>query len=188
MLAFTLLAGYAAFVPIQPLDRTLLDAVIGLQSPLLDPLIDAVHFLGETWPAIILPGLTAIWLWVKGFRQLALWLVAALLAESLASVILKAIIDRMRPDGGHFSFISGHTAYFTVFSGYLYVTLKQVIADRRWLIAWRVALVSLVVLTGISRMYLGVHWPTDVLGGFLLGVLVLVPVLWRVDNAARVTA
>jgi undecaprenyl-diphosphatase len=186
LFCFTLLAGLAAYVPTQPFDFEIFDAVYGLRSPLLDPLMHSVAFLGETWPAVILPGLAAIWLWVKGFWREALWLVIALAAESLASATLKGLIDRTRPNGEHFSFISGHTAYFTVFSGYLFFTLKNVINDRRWLTALRTALVSLVILTGFSRMYLGFHWPTDVLGGFLLGTLVLMPVLWRVDNPSTI--
>ena len=186
LLGFTLLAGYAAFVPTQPFDRVVFDAVYGLRSAALDPVIQGVAFLGETWPAVILPGLAAAWLWTKGFRQVALWLVISLVAESLASVSIKALIDRTRPNGDDFSFVSGHTAYFTVFSGYLFFVLKRVVGDRRWLIGSRIALAALVTLTAISRMYLGFHWPTDVLGGFMLGLLVLVPVLWRVENPAQV--
>ena len=168
-----LLAELAAFSP-QPFDRALFDWVNDWQTPLLDPLMLTVQFIGETWPSIILPGIITVWLWVKGYRRVALGLVAALVVESLVTAGLKGIIDRPRPDGGDFSFPSGHTAYFTVFSGFLFFRLKTIVQGWRWLTVWRVLLVLLLVLTGISRMYLGVHWPTD-----LLGTLVLVPVFWR---------
>ncbi|TFG45614.1 MAG: phosphatase PAP2 family protein, partial [Dehalococcoidia bacterium] len=178
LLLFVLLAGLAGLSP-QPFDQALFDWVNGWQTPLLDPLMRIVQFMGDTWTSIILPGIIAVWLWVKGYRRVALGLVAALVVESLVTAGLKGIIDRPRPDGGDFSFPSGHTAYFTVFSGFLFFRLKTIVQGWRWLTVWRVLLVLLLVLTGISRMYLGVHWPTDVLGGFLLGTLVLVPVFWR---------
>jgi len=186
LLGFTLLACLAAYVPTQPLDFELFDAVYGLRSPLLDPPMQAVSFLGETWPSIILPAPFVVWLWAKGFRREAVWFVVALAAAALATSGVKNLIDRTRPDGGSLSFVSGHTSYFTVFSGYFFFTLKKVINDHRWLTAAHVVLVLLVVLTGFSRMYLGVHWPTDVAGGFLLGVLVSTPVLWIVDRRARI--
>ena len=185
VICFVLLAGLAS-LEIQSLDHRIFDAIQGLRTPPLDLLMRAVSFLGETGPSIIVAAPFAVWLWVKGFRREAVWFVIGLAAVALATSGVKNLIDRTRPDGGGLSFVSGHTSYFTVFSGYLFFTLKRVVGDRRWLVAWRIALVLLVVLTGISRVYLGVHWPTDVLGGLLLGMLVLVPVLWRVDNSLRV--
>ncbi len=144
--------------------------------------MQAVSFLGETIPSIIVAAPFVVWLWVKGFRREAVWFVIALAAVSLATGGVKNLIDRTRPDGDELSFVSGHTSYFTVFSGYLVFALKKVIEDRRWIAAWRIGLVLLVILTGFSRVYLGVHWPSDVLGGFVLGVLVLMPVIWIVDR------
>ncbi|MDV2988651.1 MAG: phosphatase PAP2 family protein [Dehalogenimonas sp.] len=181
---FVVLAGLAWYSP-QPFDRWLFETVQGWQGPVLDPLMRMVQFLGETGPSIVLPGIVAVWLWVSGHRQEAVWLTAALAAESLLAGGLKGLIDRPRPNGGDFSFVSGHTAYFTVFSGFLFFRLKKIVADTRWLTVWRVLLTALLVLTGISRMYLGVHWPTDVLGGFMLGVLVLIPVLWRLNGQVQ---
>ncbi len=185
LLGFVLLAGLADARTL-PYDQPLFDAIHNLRSSIFDPPMQAVSFLGETVPSIIIAGPFVIWLWVKGFRREAVGFVVALVAVSLAAGGIKYLIDRTRPNGEEFSFVSGHSSYFTVFSGYLVFALKKVIDDRRWLAAWRIGLVTLIVLTGFSRVYLGVHWPSDVLGGFLVGVLVLMPVVWRVDNPVRV--
>jgi undecaprenyl-diphosphatase len=186
LLAFALLAGYVADFPTPLFDRTLFDAIHGIQSALLDPVMRSISYLGETVPAFIISAVAVVAFWVKGFRREALWLAICLAVVWLAASVIKGIIDRARPDGGDFSFVSGHTSYFTAFSGYLLFTLKRTMADRRWLAAGRVALVVFIASMGFSRIYLGDHWPTDVFGGFMLGVLVLIPVLWRVDNPARI--
>jgi membrane-associated phospholipid phosphatase len=64
------------------------------------------------------------------------------------------------------SFPSGHTTTITAFATILYLQVK----DAR--ITW--ALLPIVVLVGISRMAVGAHWPLDVLGGWLVGILIAV--------------
>ncbi|MEL7562997.1 phosphatase PAP2 family protein [Dehalogenimonas sp. 4OHTPN] len=182
LLALFLLAVFIGSDPAKAFDTAVFNAVQELRSPFLDAPMRAVSFLGETGPSIIVAVPFAVWLWVKGFRREAVWFVIALAAVAGVTGVLKEIIDRPRPDGGGLSFVSGHTSYFTVFAGYLFFTLQKVVGNRRWLIGWRIGLVALVVLTGFSRVYLGAHWPTDVLGGFLLGILLLAPVLRAVDN------
>ena len=171
----------------QPFDQAIFDIIHGLQLAALDPIIKAIEFLGETVPSIILPLPIVAWLWLKGFRREASWFIIALIGISLASVAVKVLVDRTRPNGDPFSFVSGHTSYFTVFFGYLYLTARKVVTGPPLLIFLKTGLVVLLVLTGFSRIYLGEHWPTDVLGGFILGVLVLMPVLWQVDNVAGLT-
>jgi undecaprenyl-diphosphatase len=181
ILGFVLLAGLAG-AGMLPYDRPLFEAIQSLNSSMLDVPMKAISFLGETVPSIIVAAPFVIWLWVKGFRREAVGFIVALVAVSLATSGVKNLIDRTRPDGGELSFVSGHTSYFTVFSGYLVFIIKKVVDDRRWLTAWRIGMVLLIILTAFSRVYLGVHWPSDVLGGFLLGILVLMPVMWWVDN------
>ncbi|HEX6289237.1 MAG TPA: phosphatase PAP2 family protein [Herpetosiphonaceae bacterium] len=73
----------------------------------------------------------------------------------------QAVLARLCREEESFSFPSGHAQTSLVAWGYLLLTVR-----RRWFSALAVALI---VLIGLSRMYLGQHWPTDVLGGWLIG-------------------
>jgi membrane-associated phospholipid phosphatase len=91
--------------------------------------------------------------------------------------ILKPIVGRVRPGAGlqygpldeGWAFPSGHSTQAVSFYGILAVVLiSQLWPNRRWSVALTAAAIALVVL--ISRLYLGVHWLTDILGGLTLGL------------------
>ena len=115
-------------------------------------------------------------LWLQRRRLTALFLVAAVGGGLTLSSAAKALFDRPRPDlvphGSHVytaSFPSGHS----MMSAIVYLTLALLVArtlpDRRLKI-YVVTLAAAVTLSvGVSRVYLGVHWPTDVLAGWAAG-------------------
>lgn len=109
-------------------------------------------------------------------RRQAFFLVATVITGVLFTLLLKAGFDRPRPDlvpyGSHVltaSFPSGHSASAAV----VYLTLASLLtrALRRHRVRIFVVLVAAIttVAVGVSRVYLGVHWPSDVIAGWLVG-------------------
>jgi undecaprenyl-diphosphatase len=152
---------------------------------------------------IILLAVTGFLL-LSGKHRVALFLVTTVLGGLLLSLLLKGRYDRPRPDlvphGSYVataSFPSGHS----MIAAATYLTLGALLArvqPRRRLQAYLlIVAVILTLLVGVSRVYLGVHWPTDVLAGWTVGavwaILCWATAKWlqergrleRADGAAR---
>ncbi|CCK32198.1 integral membrane protein [Streptomyces davaonensis JCM 4913] len=131
----------------------------------------------DPWTMRILCAAAVLWLlWRHAARWTALWLA---LTTALATVLqqgLKAAVDRSRPvwtdpvDSAQYAaFPSGHAMTATVVCGVLLYLLHHYGVGRQlWRTAVSVAVVS-VVGVGLTRVWLGVHWASDVIGGWLLG-------------------
>jgi undecaprenyl-diphosphatase len=122
-----------------------------------------------------------VWLvWRRSAWLLALWVAATCALGTLLQQSLKALVDRPRPvwpdpvDSAHYAaFPSGHALTATVVCGLLLWLLRRYGAGRAlWRTAVTAAVVS-VVGVGLTRIWLGVHWPSDVVGGWLLGALLV---------------
>lgn len=122
-----------------------------------------------------------VWLWWRDARRLALWVATTMVVGGLLGALLKLLVGRHRPDllepvarAAGFSFPSGHALNATLTAGVLLLVFLPFARDRRplrWAM-WVAALV-LAIVTGVSRVALGVHWASDVVGGWLLGVAVV---------------
>jgi membrane-associated phospholipid phosphatase len=121
---------------------------------------------------LTLAALAAISLLVRRKPVLALILVITVLAERELVEWLKNLTDRPRPGFGainpaSMAFPSGHSA--NSMTAYLAIALLAVPASHRRPVI--VAAVILSLMVGLSRIYLGVHWPSDVIGGWALGLI-----------------
>ncbi|MFD4985083.1 phosphatase PAP2 family protein [Streptomyces sp. NPDC058374] len=146
----------------------------------------------DPWTMRAVAAGVVLWLWGRGTVRLAMTVGGACLAAALAQQLLKAAVGRDRPvwpdpvDSAHFAaFPSGHAMTATVTCG-LVVWLLHVFRVRRPVLvaAWAVAVVS-VAGVGATRVWLGVHWPTDVVGGWLLGGLTVALAALTYDRAGR---
>lgn len=103
-------------------------------------------------------------------------LIAAAVGAVLLSPLTKHLVSRARPTAFFrtaatgYSFPSGHTLNATCVALALMFILWRLPWHRSMKIVWTLVLVGYVACVGASRIVLGVHYPTDVLGGFLLGV------------------
>ena len=153
------------------LDQPLSESVRGTA---LQDQFGAVTTLGATEVAWGLAMLFGVALWFR-CRTLALIYPVTLVVGTVVNISLKALIGRPRPptpDTGVSlaSFPSGHTIQATLLFGLLPVAV-WVLTERP--IARRVAVVVAaagIAAVGLSRVYLGAHWPTDVVGGVLVGL------------------
>lgn len=153
--------------------------VQGIDFPFFTSLMNAASFLGRAVPVSITIALLAAGLLFFRHIREAFFVVILPATAGLANELTKALVDRPRPSGatdmGANSFPSGHTTYAMVIYGCIFFLAPRVL---KWPIAARVTqilMVLFIVLMGTSRVFLEAHWPSDVLGGLILGGLILAP-------------
>lgn len=172
-----------------PLDRNIYEALYAGGHPTLVLVARVFTALGEPTVLVAAGFLWAWWLWRKGRGRLALALLAVTLLGRGFSEIQKYSIDRARPTlEPHLvlvktsSFPSGHATSSMIF--YLAFALSLT-AGTRWhrLAAFGAVLLSLLI--GVSRVMLGVHWPSDVVGGWSFGMFWVLLTLPYADRLFR---
>ena len=159
-------------------DLVVIGYLRGLASPLLTAVMLMVTWVGSAIGLLIFTLLAAGSLYRRGHRLEAGILVLALLVGLVLDALLKEVSRRPRPEllphlvaAGGYAFPSGHSMGTVSVYGTL-VLIVWHLSRRRWLrAAAATASAAVVLAVGLSRVYLGVHWPTDVLGGYLAGLI-----------------
>lgn len=158
-----------------PVDRAIYEALYVGRSPALVAVARAFTTLGEPTVLISAGVACALWLWYAGHRHLPLLLIAIVMLGRGLSELQKYWVARVRPDiGAHLvvvktaSFPSGHAASSMVFFLALALVLTQ---GKPWNRVAVAAAIALSLVIGASRVMLGVHWPSDVIGGWAFGML-----------------
>ena len=158
-----------------PVDRAIYEALYAGNRPVLAVIAHVFTALGEP-TVLIAAGLVTAWLlWRAGHRHLPWILIAITMLGRGLSELQKYWIARARPElEPHLvlvktsSFPSGHATSSMIF----YLTMALALtADTRWHRPAAAAAILLSLLVGISRVMLGVHWPSDVIGGWAFGML-----------------
>lgn len=185
--AFTTLTILVKTTPSFPIDVQITRALQSLSSPVFSFLMQLISWPGFSPQCYLLSGLIVIGLYVFGFHWEAVASLFATLLPPIVNVIVKDYIQRPRPTVDlvqvfrildSYSFPSGHVMFYVGFYGFLWF-LAYTLLKRSWLrTTILIVLGLLIALVGASRIYLGQHWGSDVLGAYLLGSLVLVVNIW----------
>lgn len=166
--------------PLLSLDREVAEALH--RSAVAEPGFTQLNriltdWIWDPWTMRALAAVAAGWLWWRRERQLALWVVGTSLVAVGLQQGLKGAVGRPRPSwpdpvdsADYTAFPSGHAMTAMVTCGLLLwvLALHWREGRRGWGTIAGVAVVS-VLGVGWTRVYLGVHWPSDVVGGWLLG-------------------
>ena len=163
----------------QAADEQLRDLVNGIASPRLTDVMVFASVWGAPRRLAILAALAVVVFLTRRWRRGALLVVITLAGAGLLDGGLKLLFGRTRPvaffdhypSPETFSFPSGHALFATAFFGGLAVLLWGRLVHPVLRLATVALALVVILLIGFSRIYLGVHYPTDVVGGFAVGTI-----------------
>jgi undecaprenyl-diphosphatase len=143
-----------------------------------------------TWHVLLPASLLLFIVSREARRHWWLW-GAVMIVSSLIENGLKIVVGRPRPSGFSFGFPSGHSTAAASFAIVLVYIASRERLGGRWRHVFQALALAVMLLVGWARIVLGAHWPTDVLGGFLLGAGCAAAGAWwetaGLDGAARDT-
>ena len=191
------LAGFAHYNAYFGWDLQLERSVQSITLPGFDALMRITSTLGNGWVPIAAVSVATLTLLFARLRIEGLTCVIGVASGAGVNRLFKAWISRPRPtnilvnvayDVAHESFPSGHVVFFIEFFGFLlflsYVLLKPGVVRRITLAVFG----TLIALVGVSRVYLGAHWPSDVVGAYLAGglwLMLMIEVYRRLKSRER---
>ena len=192
-----LIAGFAIWVFAQIADEVvekettttdtqILQAIRRLHTPLLDQIMVGITFLGQPSVLVVLSLSLGIWLLLQRRRSEATTLAIAAIGAAGLNYWLKELFARDRPalwdrvvDVRYYSFPSGHAMVSVVMYGLIGYLLAKTFP--RWRVLIFILTIGLIVAIGFSRLYLGVHWPTDIASGYAAGLVWLIACIYTLD-------
>jgi undecaprenyl-diphosphatase len=149
----------------------------GLRVDGLNTLLEGITYLGN-WQSVVMVSLLLL-AYDKTRIPYGVLGATVAIADTLLNKGLKQLFERTRPEDiaplieqGGYAFPSGHSVTSMAFYGMLLFLVQTRMEDRKKANALSVVLILMIALIGPSRIYLGVHYPTDVLAGWAEGVFV----------------
>ncbi|MCY7381442.1 MAG: phosphatase PAP2 family protein [Microcoleus sp. CAN_BIN18] len=167
-------------------DTSILLYLRSLHTPVRDRVMLGLTFLGEPNLLLMLSVSLGMVLWVRKHHSEATTIAVTGAGAIGLNLLLKQLFSRARPqlwerrvDVRFYSFPSGHAMISMVIYGLLGYLLGERFPKQRW---WIYSLtVVLVAAIGFSRLYLGVHWPTDVIAGYIAGFVWLIACIFSLQ-------
>jgi undecaprenyl-diphosphatase len=189
---FFVLSTTVAFTPESQMEREVMMRLHTQASPLTDAVMRVLTDSGSTPALLIIGAALSLLLWKHSGHHrptLTLWL--SLVLSEAFNLLIKFLLYRQRPQlwtrlvtAEYYSFPSGHAMVSTTFYGMAAYLLSQAFPQWRWL--WWSLMIPFVMLIGLSRIWFGVHWPSDIAAGFIGGMIVLIGLTrWHNNREAR---
>ncbi len=165
--------------PLVQIDRGIYNFFQGLRTPWADAVMVAITELGDRRVVAAILGTVFLWLASRRAWRATLYWVAAVGFAGILNTSIKLLIGRPRPveeltGWSAFSFPSGHSTVNAVMYGFLGFLLARE-ARPAWRVPILAAALSVPALIALSRLYLGVHWFSDVVGSLLFATAWVIP-------------
>jgi undecaprenyl-diphosphatase len=179
-LGFAALSILAAYQGVFDLDHSTRELVARTQLASLQGSMETVSRLGQGTALIPLILLASLLAW-RPRRRWALAFPFVMAGTGALQFLAKWSVDRPRPNEAAWGFPSGHALSVLVFFGLIAYLVCTSGTRRCWRWSSIALAVALVLTVGFSRVYLNMHWLSDVGGGFAVGLAYLLLVIWLVE-------
>lgn len=164
--------------PLKRYDRQITAYILSFRNPELTAFFQFITDMGDVYAYLIMTSLTGIFFFFKlRNKKFIFQLVGVLVLSALANIALKRAFNRARPTIEHLvavetlSYPSGHAMSAMAFYGFLTYLIFKIKMSHSIRLLLTILFSFLILSIGISRIYLGVHFPSDVAGGFIAGLI-----------------
>ncbi|HFU6648790.1 TPA: phosphatase PAP2 family protein [Streptococcus agalactiae] len=160
-------------------DQTIQESVRGQLPNLSTRFFKLITVIGNTVSQIAIAIMSVTFCYLKKWYPQARFIAVNAIISGICILSLKLIFQRVRPTlphlvfAGSYSFPSGHSMGTFMIFGSIIILLQYYMPNSIWKLLCQGILGLLIFLIGLSRIYLGVHFPTDVLAGFILAYGIL---------------
>ena len=182
LIMFILLGIFIYYHPILQLDIDISKLVQAHTNQALDTIMLAISWFGNMPYSAITAITASLLFYVFRYKREALFVLLAMLSGAVSSAV-KVIVNRPRPvqpvirvvlKNMHQSFPSGHVMYYVILFGFIAFLMRRLVQIPKILRGTIFYLcMTLLISISISRIYLGAHWFTDVVGAYLFGSVCL---------------
>ena len=162
---------------IDSLDNLVLSFMIGIRSDNLTKIMINITNIGSAYALIVI---SILLLCLIKNKKISLKIIINLIIVFIISQLLKLFFHRPRPDTiflvniSDYSYPSGHTMISVAYFGYLLFLLYKYTNSKLIKIILTITTITLLTVISISRIYLGVHYLSDIIGGLSLGIIYLI--------------
>ena len=168
-------------------DKTIYKFIIGFRNDFTDAIFITLTQFGNTYIIIMV----IIGLLILFDKKNQIYLAIETISILGINQLLKRIIRRIRPNHlrlitqGGYSYPSGHAMISVAVYGYFLYYVKKNIKNKKLKNILIILLYALIIGIGLSRIYVGVHYPSDILGGYLIGLCIQSLVIKLADKYFR---
>ena len=182
LVGFFALTAFVVMAGVTFVDLEITEEIQEHNNIFFDVAMEFVSWFGKFPQSLIMALVVAAAFRIANYKKEALYTLFTL-GSGIVSAGLKLLFNRDRPtedvvrvlvEADNKSFPSGHALFYVVFFGFIILTMMNRKDIPNWLrLSTILFSISMILLVPVSRVYLGAHWFTDVLGGFMLGVVCL---------------
>jgi membrane-associated phospholipid phosphatase len=181
-IGFGILTFLVKTTPSFTIDLQITKVLQSLTFPSFSLLMSLTSWPGYVPQSMIIAGLMILVIYISGLHWEAVMALIASFFSTAINLLVKDLIQRARPTSDlanvystltSYSFPSGHVMFYLGFFGFIVFLVFSILKPSLKRTLLMIFLSGMIVLIGMSRIYLGQHWASDVLGAYLLGSLVL---------------